>query len=112
MKKKLPQDSENPQINSKDIFYVLSNSFLYTQLYFLYFLQKDFYCVHDDTDDFFFLFFRKILASVSGLFFAFFLFPYLKDFDIFLMLIFEAFVRFFDIYLPSAKHGSLRRASK
>ena len=74
MKKKLPQDSENPQINSKDIFYVLSNSFLYTQLYFLYFLQKDFYCVHNDTDDFFFLFFRKILASVSGLFFCLFSF--------------------------------------
>ena len=92
-KTKLTQDHRNPQINSKDIFYVLSNNFSYTQLSFLFLRQEDSYYVHDDTDVFFYFssserfwylsrafflplfLFRKILMSFacffSKLFFVF-----------------------------------------
>ena len=36
-------------------FYVINNNFSYTQLSFLFLLQKYSYCVHDDTDVFFHL---------------------------------------------------------
>ena len=77
---KLCQDPQNLQINSKDIFYVLSNNFSYNQLFFLFLLQKDFgICLRP--------------------FFAFFLL--LKDFDIFLHASFQSFSFVFDnIYLP------------
>ena len=60
----------------KIIFYVLNNNFSYTQLSFLMLLQKDSYLDHDDTG-------------------VFFLFLLQKDFDIFHVLLFEAFVCFF-----------------
>ena len=75
---KLPQDLKNPQINSKDNFYVLNNNFSYTQLSFLFLLQKDSYYLYDDTD-------------------VFFLFLLQKDFDIFCVLPFKVF--FFNFFL-------------
>ena len=48
----LLQSYKNPQINSKDTFYVLDKKFSYTQLSFLFLLQKGSYCFYDDTDFF------------------------------------------------------------
>ena len=68
---RIPQDPKNSQINSKDIFYVLNNNFSYTQLPFLFLLQKDSYYVHDETDTFFFFLCRKTLVSFFGIFSSF-----------------------------------------
>ena len=77
---KLCQDPQNLQINSKDIFYVLSNNFSYTQLFFLFLLQKDFgICLRP--------FFCLFSSSERLIFFC--------------MLLFKAFLCVFDnIYLP------------
>ena len=66
----------NLQSYLKVISYVLNNSFSYTQLSFLFVLQKNSYYVHDDTD-------------------AFFLFLLQKDFHIFCVIMYYVF----DIYL-------------
>ena len=96
---KFPQDPKNPQVNSKYIFYVLNNNFSHTQLPLLFLRQKNSHYVHDDIDAFFHIFFRKILKSVSGLFCVFFLLQ--KDFNAFHMLLFKAFLCFYDsIHLP------------
>ena len=61
----------------------------------------------------FFLLFRKILISVLGLFFAYFLFLLQKDFCIFHVLFFEAFLCFCDnIYLPFSIYTKKRYIEK
>ena len=62
----------NPEKTAYNFLYVLNNKFSYTQLSFVFVLQKDSYFDYDDSDAFFFFFFRKILISVSGLFSPFF----------------------------------------
>ena len=79
----------------KIIFYVLNNNFSYTQLSFVFLLQKNFIFNHDDTD---------ALLSLSERFFylyrAFFLFLLQKDFAAFRVFLFEAFLSFFkSIYI-------------
>ena len=103
----------NPQFPTgfrtlKIIFYVVSNNFSYTQLYFVFLLQKDPYFNHDGTDTFFcffasesflylsrasfrlFFFFRKILLPFRcfflKLFFAFLIIS-INHFYTFLLLI-------------------------
>ena len=49
----------NLQSYLKVISYVLNNSFSYTQLSFLFVLQKNSYYVHDDTDAFFLFLLQK-----------------------------------------------------
>ena len=71
----------NPEETAYNFLYVLNNKFSYTQLSFVFVLQKDSYFDYDDSDAFFFLFFRKILISIMMIVMLFFLFLQ-KDFDI------------------------------
>ena len=87
----------NPEETAYNFLYVLNNKFSYTQLSFVFVLQKDSYFDYDDSDAFFFFFFRKILISVSGLFSPFFFFLPQRDFDVFHVLVFKAFLCFFFI---------------
>ena len=81
------------------IYYMLIyNNFFYTQLAFVFDLQKDLYIVHDNIDTFFLFLFQKNFDIFDVLFFAFcFLLPQ-KDFDNFHVLLFEVFLCFFIIF--------------
>ena len=79
-------------------FQALNNNFSYTQLSFVFLLQKNYQFDHDDADVFFLFFFRKAFISVLDLF-NFFLFLLQKDFDIFRVLLLEVFICFFSQYL-------------
>ena len=82
------------QINSKVIFCVLNNNFSYTQLSLAFVPQKDSYYVQDDTDVCFFFLLQKDFGICLEFFLVFF------HFDIFRVLLFKAFLCFFDnIYL-------------
>ena len=60
------------------IYYMLIyNNFFYTQLAFVFDLQKDLYIAHDNIDTFFFFFFRKTLISFTC-YFSFFVFYFLR----------------------------------
>ena len=74
---------------SKVIYYVVNNNFSYTQRSFLFFLQKDSYYIHDDTDAFFLFFLQKdfdiCLLPFFGFFLSFMCF-FLKLFYVFLII--------------------------
>ena len=95
--KKLPQDVKNLHIIWKDSFHVLSNNFSYAELSFLFLLQKDSYYLHDDTTLFSFSSSERFWY-ISWTIFRLFLL--LKDFGIFRLLLFQAFLCVFgNIYL-------------
>ena len=80
----------------KMTFYVLNNNFSYTQLSFVVLHQKDF--DHHDTDAYFLFLLQKDLYICPGPFFAFF-FLLQKDFGMFHMLLFKAFLCFLIIFI-------------
>ena len=57
----------NLQRKSKFICSVLNNNFPYIQVFFLFLLQKDFYCVNDDTDVCFIFILQKDFDIFHGL---------------------------------------------
>ena len=57
----------NLQRNSKFICSVLNNNFPYIQVFFLFLLQKDSYCVNDDTDVCFIFILQKDFDIFHGL---------------------------------------------
>ena len=63
---------------SKVIYYILYNSFFYTQIAFDFNLQNDFYIVHDNTDIFLLLHYN--FDFFLGPFFAFFPFFFSEKF--------------------------------
>ena len=62
---------------------MLNNIFSYTQLSFVFLIQKDYYFNHDDTDAFFLFFLQKDFYICLEAFLVFLHFLLRKDFDIF-----------------------------